>query len=327
MGWKKLKKGIEMWEEPCLGSVDVKAGERFMALCVDPSSKNLYRGIARNVYHRKGSVDAPGFIDHSKLVLVESDDLLRWRAVGDLELKDIEGILEKFQKEGRDFFGLEDPDIIIDEKGLKHIYFTIAYELIGKEGYNIYLGHAFGDSLKNLQATNPVIGPLGENNCGFKEIAFSLEKSEEHYLHLAETGIKEGAREVSCIAVVRASGWGGKWDLEKIALHPLNVKQKWCGGHVSPCRILSKERVDPGKNLRALIINGRALQGLLVTKSTTRTFFRGWRCITRKPERFRGWIVSPCLRIRKQPRLPLLASLCLLMRNMGCFMPIRMILS
>jgi hypothetical protein len=87
MGWKKLNEQVEYWETPILGTENQKNGERFMALCVDPLSKNPHRGIARQVIERIGHEDILGYLDRSKLVIVESYDLLNWQIIKDLEIK------------------------------------------------------------------------------------------------------------------------------------------------------------------------------------------------------------------------------------------------
>ena len=148
MGWKKLNDCVEYWEEPVIGALNLEGGMRYMALCRDPASKNPYRGIARQVYERKGSQDMPGYVDRSKLVLVESGDLLKWKVVGDLKIKDMEKIVKKLQPKDSYFIGLEDPDIITDESGRKHLYFTIAYKYKNKSGHKLFLGHAEGRSLE-----------------------------------------------------------------------------------------------------------------------------------------------------------------------------------
>ena len=80
-------------------------------------------------------------------------------------------------KPDRFFIGLEDPDIFTDEKGIKHVYFTIAYRLKRKKGYEIFLGHARGKTLKNLQSKIPPLHPINKYIKGFKELTISPEKT------------------------------------------------------------------------------------------------------------------------------------------------------
>src|SRR3989344_608414 len=114
MAWKKLNNYADIWDSPVLGTEEQKDGKRFMALSLDAKSKNPYQGIARQVIERQGSPDVPGFLDKSKLVIVESNDLLSWKVVSDLEIKGIQKIADGLTEKGKKFIGLEDPDIIAE---------------------------------------------------------------------------------------------------------------------------------------------------------------------------------------------------------------------
>ncbi len=258
MVWKKISQGVEMFEKPCLGNVKVVEGERFMALCLQPGTNRLFRGLARQVTNREGSEDVPGFMDLSKLVIVESNDLLKWKVIGDLKIENIDDVVEKFQKDNTRFIGFEDPDIVVDEEGVLHVYFTIAYSYLNGKEYDVFLGHAFGKSLENLRATNPLLGPIEGKFMGFKELAPTPNRVEGHWFHLVE-GIEKG-EEFGCsvIACIRASEFGKRWGFEKISLRPNEIEHSWYGGHVSPCRILSEDMIKLRRGLRVLLINGRA---------------------------------------------------------------------
>lgn len=255
MAWKKLSTGIDMWDVPCLGSVKPKNGQRFMALCVDPTSKKPYRGLARQVIDREGTQDVAGYLDTSKLVKIESDDLLNWTVVGGLQMRSIDDEIEKLQTDKLRFLGLEDADIIRDEKGSLHVYFTIAYKIIGRIACAVYLGHATGRDLDSLVARTPLLGPLPEID-GFKELAASPENNGKHY-HLTEIMIDKEDEDTSAIAAVRAEKWNSNWTFEHVALHPKQQKYDWCAGYASPCRILSREALKAPPNLNVLIFNGR----------------------------------------------------------------------
>ena len=175
MAWKKLNECVDMWEKPVLGTENQKDGKRFMALCVDPTSKNPYFGIARQVVERMGNEDISGYLDRSKLVIVKSYNLLNWKIVGDLEIKELKNILDELKGKGEEFIGLEDPDILVGKDGKKHVYFTIPFlynkkSLNDSNRYNVYVGHAQGNSLANLTATEAVLGKFNEEIVGFKEI-------------------------------------------------------------------------------------------------------------------------------------------------------------
>lgn len=137
MVWKKINKVVSMFETPSLGTI--KAETRYMALAVDKESKNPYQGLAREITRSKGTPDKPGFIDESKLIIVESKNLLSWKKIKDLEIEGIDEILKQLAGDDKYFIGLEDPDIY-NEKGIKHVYFTIAFKYKEKVGYAVYLG-------------------------------------------------------------------------------------------------------------------------------------------------------------------------------------------
>jgi hypothetical protein len=154
--WKKLNSAIEMYSEPCLGNL--KGETRFMALSIDKNS-SPYLGIARQITKSQGSIDVPGFVDESKLILVKSENLLKWEKIHDLEIKHINDVIHEISSDNKYFIGLEDPDILTDEKGIKHVYFSIAFKLKQTQGYEVYLGHALGRTLDSLKATSPVLKP------------------------------------------------------------------------------------------------------------------------------------------------------------------------
>jgi hypothetical protein len=72
----KLNSIVSMYSKPAFGSIDSK--KPVMALSVDKESKNPLRGISRTILKRKGTVDVPGYIDFSKLIIIESQDGLFW---------------------------------------------------------------------------------------------------------------------------------------------------------------------------------------------------------------------------------------------------------
>ena len=120
----KLNEAVSMYPEPVFGTV--KAETRVMALAVDKESKNPYRGLAREITKsNQNNPNIPGNIDESKLIIVESQDALKWKKKKDLEIRGIDKILKQLAGEDKYFIGLEDPDIY-NEKELKHVYFTIA---------------------------------------------------------------------------------------------------------------------------------------------------------------------------------------------------------
>jgi hypothetical protein len=138
----------------------------------------------------------------------------------------------------------------------------------------IYLGHAKGD-LMNLHMEQPVLSPrevVADDGTqyirGYKEFCPVPPNSEGIYHHLVESNIIRGEMWYSTIAAVKARDYDGPWEDEGDIIDPLKIKEKfadfvnsdddylWCGGHVSPCRILPSEFVDGGR-FKMGIINGR----------------------------------------------------------------------
>lgn len=221
MAWIKLNNIVSMHEKPVLGKV--KSKTRYMALSVDKSTlkEKLKLGVAREITKSKGHPDIPGFIDESKLIIVKSKDLLSWEKVSDLKIKGINKITEKLSGKDKYLIGLEDPDIFIDEKGIKHIYFTIAFKYRNKEGYKIYLGHASGNTLENLKATLPVLNPLTGID-GFKESCISPAKNNGYRYALNEAIIID-QEQYSSISLSKVTDIGKEWDYKKIIFNPKKI--------------------------------------------------------------------------------------------------------
>jgi len=259
----KINNIVSMYKEPVFGTVS--AEKRVMALAIDKESKNPILGLAREITRSRGSVDVPGFIDESKLIIVESLDGLKWKKVKDLEIEGIEEVIKKISGSDKYFIGLEDPDIWTDEKWVKHVYFTIAFKVLNKlDIYKIYLGHAFGKSLENLEATEAVLGPVGEEICGFKEACISPEINGKR-INLNEMGIMDGENWVSAISFSEAKEMSKPWKYLGITLDPRKMKYDWCKGHLSPCKLLPREfvSVDFDKDLLVGIVNGREKEKII----------------------------------------------------------------
>jgi hypothetical protein len=262
MVWKKLNDYVEMWKDPVLGTEDQKDGKRYMALCVDPSSKNPYRGIARQVTERVGNVDIPGYTDRSRLLIVKSQDLLKWDIVGDLRIDGIDEVLEKLGGADKEFIGLEDPDILIDENGTKHVYFTIPFKhktnsVNDVVKYDVYVGHAEGRSLDHLVSTDPVLGKVNGEIVGFKEICPIPSTNANYRTLLAETFVSRTQEKgFSAIGLARTKTLEGKWTYQKLVHNPETENKEWCAGHSSPCRIFDPSFLKQGRYLVG-IMNGR----------------------------------------------------------------------
>ena len=257
MTWKKLNEYAKIWEKPVLGSVDQKDGKRYMALCIDPESKNPYKGIARQIIEREENPNMPSFLDKSKLILVESHNLLKWDIIGDLNIKRLQETIQSLEENGKEFIGLEDPDILVDKNGKKHVYFSIAFKYKGRDGYDVYVGHAEGNSLESLKATEPVLGKVNSEIVGFKEICPIPLKNESMRFVLAETFVdKGGERKYSAISVSKCRNLSEKWDYQKLVHDPEKEIKNWCAGHSSPCRIFDPNYLSHNKYFVG-IMNGR----------------------------------------------------------------------
>ena len=235
----KLNNAVSMYPEPVFGSVGEHT--RYMALTIDSSSltEKVKWGLAREITKSIGDVDKPGFVDQSKLIVVKSNDLLKWKKYSDLNINGIEKIIEGLSKEDRYFIGLEDPDIWIDEGGIKHIYFTIAFKYKEQKGYKLYLGHAQGKELTKLNATKPVI----ENN---KEIAISPVKNKDYRYVLTESWTNKSEEGMG---LLKAKDMNKDWEFLRLALKPREEEYSWCSKYASPCKIVDSPYTNIGDNL------------------------------------------------------------------------------
>lgn len=254
MGLKKINKIVSYYEKPALGTVE-DGDTRLMALSVDRKSEFPYIGVAREIIKSKGDVNVPGFVDKSKLIIIESSDGLNWKKTKDLEIKGVEEIIEKLSTKDKYFIGLEDPDIWTDEQGLKHVYFTIAFKYKNKIGYEVYLGHAQGKKLDNLITTPPVLSPI-KGFRGFKEVSISIINKKNYRINLTEAILFRKDYEVSAISAVKSIDMSKTWEPLRIALDPKKMKYKWCNGHLSSCCFLSKDFIHHN-GLLVGIVNGR----------------------------------------------------------------------
>lgn len=246
MNMKKINSAVTMYNSPALEKIGNQ--EHIMALAVDKSSRRRLNGLARVIVKREGDVNVAGYIDRSQLYHVKSEDGLKWEQVGKLEINGIERIVRKYKKKDSDFIGLEDPDIWTDEEGTKHVYFTMPFI-----DHGVYLGHAQGDSLDNLTATDPVLKPnFDKGVSGFKEVAISPFEYNSARINLTEAGT-----DTSVITTVRAKDMSKDWEYLGVALHPKDTGYEWCGEHLSPCTFLPKEFIDYGDDLLVGIVNGR----------------------------------------------------------------------
>jgi hypothetical protein len=235
----KINNIVSMYPKPAFGTV--REDIRYMALAVDGSTfdKKIKLGLAREITKSTGNVDTPGFVDQSKLIIVKSNNLLTWEKYSDLKINGIEKIINELSNSSQYFIGLEDPDIWIDEKKLKHIYFTIAFKYKEGKGYKIYLGHAQGKDLENLTATKPVI----ENQ---KEIAISPIKNQDYRYILAESWENKSEEGTG---LLKAKDMTKNWEFKELALNPKEKSSLWDSKYASPCKIIDSSYTNINDNL------------------------------------------------------------------------------
>jgi hypothetical protein len=287
----KINDSVFMYPEPVFGTII--AEQRVMAISIDKSKEKPYKGLAREITKSRGNPDVPGFVDESKLIIVESQDGLKWKKKKDLEIKRIDEILHKLAGDDKYFIGLEDPDIY-DENGLNHVYFTIAFKYKDKVGYAVYLGHAEGKSLESLNATKPVLSPFNEFR-GFKEVMISPVNKQGYRMNLSEAQMVVNDDEFSITVLSKAKQMGGSWDYEKIAIDPRKMKYSWCKGETSPVILFSRDFISSGKkDLLVGIINGREPKMIVDGKKVFGKFRPG--LILYNPETGDvPWVAPECL--------------------------------
>ena len=279
MAWKKLNEYVDFWDKPVLGTEKQEDKKRFMALCIDEDSKNPYLGIARKITKRQGNPDVPGFIDKSKLVIVKSEDLLSWKVVSDLNIEGVDELIEKLGTDKNYFIGLEDPDIWTGEAGKKHVYFTIAYKKKNERGYDLYLGHAFGESLGSLKASDPVLSRVDDKITGFKEICPVPSLGGGKRIVLAETFVFHGIdKEYSAISVIKVGDLSLRWEYVRLVHDPKYEDREWCKGDSSPCRIFNSEFLScrlQNKEYLVGVMNGREPNQIIKGKEIYKKFRPG----------------------------------------------------
>lgn len=272
METKCLNDAVLMYVKPAIGKIDSK-NELVMALTVDKQtfSTKIKRGLVRVITKRVGNENIAGYVDRSELWQAESQDGLSWHKTSVLKITGIEKQLDKLGKEcGGKFLGLEDPDIYTDEKGIKHIYFTIAFMLDKKRGYRVYLGHANGLSLDSLNASAPVMKPLKGKNRGYKEVVISPITTNRYRINLTESNDKD----YSVIASAKAKNFDSPWQPFGIPMHPKKDGKEWCAEHASPCAILSPNFTKHG-DLLVGIMNGREKSETIKDKKIYKKFRPG----------------------------------------------------
>ncbi len=226
-----------------------------MAIALDPTS-NFRDGVIRCITSREGNYGVKGQIDRSELHRISGESLEQFTIGDRVNMKNEKEIIEKLNGDNLDFLGLEDPDIFIDDMTeMKHLYFTMPFRHHSSDKTDIYLGHAVGKDLDNLEMTMPVLktDKLGD---GAKEVSIAPVNSKGFRYNLIESSKKEPDFIYSTVRTAIAHDMGQPWEFGEIAFHPKEHNLPWIAGHASPGPLLSRNFIDVGENKLLGFING-----------------------------------------------------------------------
>jgi hypothetical protein len=246
-----------------------------MAITLDPTSNNK-RGVARCITSREGHVQIKGYVDRSKLYVIEGDSLEQFKLTKPLIIEGEDEIIGKLTPTGWDFIGLEDPDIWIDDStGLVHLYFTIPIKPLDKKTgkIKIHLGHAVGNTLDTLQMTEPVL--LDNVTLSAKEVSIAPLNSQGFRYNLIESRDRTGGTTYSTVHVAMAHDMGKDWKYGNIAFHPHTHNIPWIAGHASPGPLLPRTFIDLGPGKLLGIMNGREANTRIGTETKYGVFSVG----------------------------------------------------
>ncbi len=231
-----------------------------MAITLDPTS-NYRRGVLRCITSREGDVTVKGYVDRSKLYLVEGNDLESFEIKNPLVIKGEEELIKNITPEGWECIGFEDPDIWIDDvSGLINLYFTIPVIHISqingvKEKTKIHLGHAVGKDLDSLEIKEPVLKDELVNSA--KEVSIVPLNSKGFRLNLIESRDRQPKITYSTVMAVIAKDMNGPWEYHKTVFNPKDHSIPWVGGHASPGPLFPRSFINMGENKVLGILNGR----------------------------------------------------------------------
>jgi hypothetical protein len=238
----------------------IQAGEsciHIMALHFVPLADDF--GVIRCIESREGQVDVPGFVDRSRLHLVELKSRYAAEMGPRLTIGGREAVLSGLNEYGEwDFLGFEDP--ILWREGPAdplHLYFTIPFRDSGGRRTVMYLGHATGPDLHSLEMTDPVLRPRRGVHGGAKEPVVAPPSKSGYRLNLVESNDTIDDTTYSVLRTARARDPGEPWEYGDLVFHPARDGKPWCGGHVSPGPFLPQSFVDVGDGKRACLLNGR----------------------------------------------------------------------
>ena len=231
-----------------------------MAITLDPRV-DYKEGVVRCITSREGDVTVKGYVDRSELHKLTGNSLESFKIGERLNIKNEEEIIDNLTTDGRNFIGLEDPDIWIDNNtGLMHLYFTIPIKPSEKiddsgEHTQIHLGHAVGKNLNSLEMTTPVLMDTVELSA--KEVSIAPINKKGFRYNLVESRDRQTNTTYSIIKVAIAEDMGKSWKYGATVFHPKDHNIPWIGGHASPGPLFPKSFIDVGEGKLLGVINGR----------------------------------------------------------------------
>ncbi len=248
-----------------------------MAIALDP--KSLYKkGVLRCITSREGDVEEAGYIDRSELYTVVGDTLEHFTVGDRLHIRNEQEVIATLSGEKLEYLGLEDPDILIDEKtGLMHLYFTMPFVSKDKEGHpsKIHLGHAVGKDLNSLEMTLPALQADESGKNTAKEVSIAPLNSKGVRFNLFESSSVVSNTWYSTIRIAVAEDMNGSWQFGETIFHPKKEGVVWAGGHASPGPLFSKEFIDVGYGKLLGVMNGREANKQVGEKTKYGTFSVG----------------------------------------------------
>lgn len=267
-----IERDDEKWYRHLEGTVllETAGAERHvMSLALDPRRDDL--GLARCITDRKGTPAEEGFVDRSQLRFVErvGDE---WNVGEPLEIEGLDRQIDESCPDGMDFLGCEDPDIVEDDEGTLHVFFTMAFMADQWKRAHIALAHASGPDLFSLRAHPPAMSAY--SNRGFKEMCPSPVRDDGRRYTLFESmKLGEDGWHSDVGLGITASDWSQHWAFvgdvlvanemhERYARFkqrdvPDEISYKWCAGHIAPCRLIPETAIGRDDGLLVGVLNAR----------------------------------------------------------------------
>lgn len=223
-----------------------------MALALNPQTS--YRdGVIRCITNREGDVAVSGFLDHSELHYVLGASEYQYEIGERVRIEDEAKVLEEITPEGYECIGFEDPDLVVDDTGTLHLYFTIPLLHRPTFTFRIYLGHASGSDINSLVMRDPV---LQDPKRSAKEVSIAPIASDGVYRHLIESNAS-GTEHTSYSTIRVAKEFEHGWEFGETIFHPAHAGIDWAGGHASPGPLIPSSFIDLGKGKVLGFVNGR----------------------------------------------------------------------